>query len=144
VTNLLEAFEEFEFVAKRFKQTIPLAHKDYFILFKRGIRRFFVDTGRAKEYDPSLITEENLTEIPYDLGQDDITYILLAAQIAFYTQMISDIVQPNRITQHKTDALTVTFSDKVSAELTAEINDLENRLAEVYFKMPQYTLGVRE
>lgn len=142
MTNLLDVFEEFVFTAKRFKHSIPLSSRDYFILFKRGIRRYFIDTGRAKEYDPSLIKEDGLEEVPYDLDQDDITYILLAAQIAFYNQMAADIAQPNRITQHKTDALTVTFSDKATIEINTELSNLERRLSEVYFKMPQYSLGV--
>ena len=142
MTDLLSAFEEFEFSAKRFKHTIPLSHKDYFILFKRGIRRYFVDVGKADEYDPSLITEDMLEEVPYELKQDDISYIMAAAQMEFYIQMAADIAQPNRITQHKTDALTVTFSDKTTAEINAEIASLQRRLDEIYFKMPQYTLGV--
>lgn len=98
----------------------------------------FIDTGRADKYDPAMYTEAGLDKVEYDIGQDEQHYILLAAQVAFYRQMVADVSQPNRITQHKTDALTVTFSDKSNAELIGRISDLENELRETYHKMPQF------
>lgn len=138
MTDLTYIYEEYLMSVGRFKSTVPLNDHDKFIIFKRGIRRMFIDTGRADKYDPAMYTEAGLDKVEYDIGQDEQHYILLAAQVAFYRQMVADVSQPNRITQHKTDALTVTFSDKSNAELIGRISDLENELRETYHKMPQF------
>lgn len=138
MTNLREIYDEYVFSVSRYNATIPLGDDDLFIIFKRGIRRMFIDTGRADKYVSSKFTEMQLENIEYDIGQDEQQYILVAAQIAFYKQMAIDVAQPNRITQHKTDALTVTFSDKSNAELAGRISDLELELREIYHKMPQF------
>lgn len=138
MTDLREIYEEFLMLTGRYSPLVPLSEADKFIIFKRGVRRMFIDTGRAEDYVPSRITMETLGNVDYEMGQDELYYVLLAAQIAFYKQMAADVSQPNRITQHKTDALTVTFSDKTSGELVGRIADLENELREVYHKMPQF------
>lgn len=138
MTDLREIYEEFLMTVERYAPVVPFGDEDAFILFKRGVRRMFIDTGRAADYDPKKITERGLKNCEYDMGQDEQNYVLLAAQAAFYKQMAADIAQPNRITQHKTDALTVTFSDKTGAEINTRIGELEAELREAYHKMPQF------
>lgn len=142
MTDLSDLFDEFLLSVKSFKPLTPLNNEDRFILFKRGVRRMFIDTGRAEIYSPSLLPDEGeLKAFPFKLGVDEMEYILLSARIAFYKQMASDMAGPNRITSHKTDALTVTFSDKSYSDIAASIDGLENQLKELYLKMPQFHRG---
>lgn len=138
MTDMRETYEEFLMAVSRYTPLVPLNDVDKFIIFKRGIRRMFIDTGRADKYDPAMFTENRLDNVNFEMGHDEQYYVLLAAQVAFYKQMAADVSQPNRITQHKTDALTVTFSDKSNAELVGRIADIEQEMREIYHKMPQF------
>lgn len=142
MTDLTGLYEEFQMAVGVYKPITPLSPQDYFIVFKRGIRRMYIDTGRADQYDPNNFIEDTLNECPVDMGHDEQYYALLAAQLAFWQQMSADMASPNRITQHKTDALTVTFSDKSADNLFGTIHGLEADLVEAYHKMPQYARGI--
>lgn len=137
-TDLTEVYNEFRLIVGGYAPLTPLSEEDYFIIFKRGIRRMYIDTGRASLYVPSNFTEETLDACPVDMGVDEQYYALLAAQIAFWQQMGKDMASPNRMTKHQTDALSVTFSDKSADNLYATLHDLEADLREAYFKMPQF------
>lgn len=139
MTDLSQVYmEEYYFTVHRYTSIVPLAEEDYFTIFKRGIRRMFVDTGRAKDFNSMDYSYETMADCPHDFAEDEIDYILTAAKIAFYEQMVNDVSQPNRIVKHTTDALTVQFSDKSTAELNGIIADLEARLREIYFKMTRF------
>lgn len=138
MTDLTEVYEEYLATVSGYTPLTSLSDADYFIIFKRGIRRMYIDTGRAALYNPADFTEDTLDACPVDMGIDEQYYVLLAAQIAFWQQMSKDLASPTRMTKHQTDALSVTFSDKGGDNLFATLHDLEADLREAYFKMPQY------
>lgn len=143
MTDLSSLYDEYMVAVQHYQALIPLGQEDYFILFKRGVRRMYIDTGRPDQYKGSWLRSPNdLNVFPADVGEDEQEYILICAQLAFYNQMASDMSAPNQITQHKTDALTVTFSDKGFANLNSKLADLEQERTDVYHKMPQFARGV--
>lgn len=135
--SLQPIYSEYMLKVRSHTPLIPLSESDYFTLFKSGVRRMFVDTGRKDLYSPSAITSPE-SYLDVDIGVDEEDYIVIAAQIAFYEQMLSDVTSPNRITQHKTDALTVTFNNKDADQIAATLRGLESRLHEQFHKMPQF------
>lgn len=142
MTDLSALYDEYRSAVRNYQPLIPLGAEDYFIIFKRGVRRMYIDTGRADQYKGSwLHFPSDLDAFPADVGEDEQEYILVCAQLAFYNQMAGDMAAPNQITQHKTDALTVTFSDKGFNNLSAKLADLEQDRTELYHKMPQFVKG---
>lgn len=115
----------------------------------QAIKRLYIDTGRASEYNPDwLVVEEVENEdgemeeqlmLNVDLKIDEELYILLLAKISFFKRVQSDV---NNIVGYTTDALTVTNADKPYAHLQDTIADLDKERRIVYYKMVRYCLGV--
>lgn len=137
MTPLQPIYSEYMLKVRSHTPAISLSATDYFTLFKSGVRRMFVDTGRKDLYFPAAITSPE-SSLSVDIGVDEEEYIVIAAQIAFYEQMLADVTAPNRITQHKTDALTVTFNNKDAEQIASTLRGLEMRLNEQFHKMPQF------
>lgn len=116
----------------------PISHLDYKHMIVRGLKRLFIDTGRASEYDQSLL-DAGAEGWTYNRNFliDEEEYIILCAQIVFFKRVQSDV---NNILGYSTDALTVTNSDKPYANLRNTIDELEKRRRELYYRMPRYTL----
>jgi hypothetical protein len=143
MTTLSELYAEFRLRVRSHVPTIPLSEQDYFTIFKLGVRRLFVATGRAALYNPATLTSPD-SALSITLSQDEQDYIGIAALIAYYQQMMADAMGGDHVTQHKTDALTVTFSDKVIANYQSIISGLELQLREIYHKMPQFAEAMGE
>lgn len=97
----------------------------------------YVDTGRSDMYSGDKLNEDEM-EWSEDMGQDEQWYACIAAQIGFCDQVILDASGDGRITQHKTDALTVVYSDKSASIAESMRNALKEDLNEAFHKMPRY------
>lgn len=121
------------------KTPIELSEFDYEQMVINGIRRLFIDTGRASSYNADLIIRDEQDDATYD-GDfliDEEEYILLVAQIGFYQRVANDV---NNIVGYTTDALTVTNADKPYANLADTITKLERERRILYYKMVRYTM----
>lgn len=115
-----------------------LEAQDYIKMIVRGIRKLYVDTGRALEYSTELLNEnEGVVTFANDLALDEEEYVLLYAQIEFYKRVQTDV---NNIVGYTTDALTVTNADKPYAHLQDTIDNLEKERRIVYYKMIRFVL----
>lgn len=114
----------------------------YCKLILRGIRRVYLDTGRAAIYTDGMIGyDEDDPEIPVsfasDFMLDEYEAIMLAAQIEFFRMVQADV---NNIVGYSTDALTVTNSDKPYANLADTIRGLEARYQSAIYKHVRYMM----
>lgn len=126
-----------------------VSQEQYETMIAQAIKRLYIDTGRASEYDPEWLTtaetenedgemeEQSIFDV--DLKIDEEMYVLLLAKIAFFKKVQSDV---NNIVGYTTDALTVTNADKPYAHLQDTIADLDKERRIVYYKMVRYCLGV--
>lgn len=104
-----------------------------------GIKRLFIDTGRALEFDNSIFYEaedELLCEMNFAIDEEE--YILLVAQIQFFKRVQLDA---NTAVSYSTDAMTVTQANKPYEHLQDTIEKLEARRRELYYRMVRYTLS---
>lgn len=116
-----------------------LIDKDYDDLIVRGIKRLYIDTGRALEFSNSyfFVDEDGADSFLIDLKLDEEEYVLLCAQIAFFKKVQSDV---NNIVGYTTDALTVTNADKPYVHLQDTIDKLEQDRRIVYYKMIRFAM----
>ena len=87
----------------------PLSHLDYKKMVVRGIKRLFIDTGRALLYDTEKLNAgEDGWTYDYDIKIDEERYIVICAQIEFFRKVQTDV---NKAMGYTTDALSVTGAD---------------------------------
>ena len=138
--SITEAAEELMEEMAWQKTPEPIEPAQYEKMIVRGVKRLFIDTGRALEYDPALLYADETGYMFYDatFNIDEIAYIMLCAKIGFFHKVQTDV---NNIVSYTTDALSVTQADKPYAHLKDTVDRLENDRRILYYKMPRYTLG---
>ena len=115
---------------------------DYENLIMRAIRKLYVDTGRALQYNSSLFKiVKGMNYLDADLAADEIEYILLCAQIGFFKIVRASVDQ---MVSYTTDALSVANADKPYANIDGTISQLENERRIIYYKMVRYNLGYND
>lgn len=118
----------------------PVTFDNYLGMTLRALKRLFIDTGRASQYDVMKLTTLGDDSYNYDgtFFIDEEEYVLICAQIEFFKKVQSDV---NNAFSYTTDALTVTSADKPYANLKNTIERLENERRIIYFKMVRFTIG---
>lgn len=117
-----------------------MTERDYMLLVIRGIRRLYIDTGRAGSYSEDMYSENLETGETYfapALRVDEREYVMIVAEIAFYQLVQSDV---NNIVGYTTDALSVTNADKPYVHLQDTIAQRENERRRIFYKMTQYAM----
>ena len=119
-----------------FQQTPrEFSYDDYIKMVVYGLKRLYIDTGRASVWTDELIEDDNfMAELPID----EIEYVMLLAQIKFYETVRAAV---NEMVSYTTDALSVTQGDKPYQNLTGTLRELDNERRIVYYKMSRYALG---
>lgn len=138
--NLTALAEELKEQTEWQDTPFPLTDSQYLGMVLRGLKRLFIDTGRAAEFNPlKLVTLED-DSYNYDgtFLIDEEYYISLCSQIEFFKKVQSDV---NNSFGYSTDAITVTNADKPYANLKDTLADIDNERRIVYYKMVRFTLG---
>lgn len=112
-----------------------LSLTDYINFIIHGIRRLYVDTGRASAYSDDMVVHGKETMFAEDIPLDEREYVLLIAHIDFFKKVQAD---NNTRVSYTTDALSVTGGDKPYAHLRDTIEKLENERRILYYKMTTY------
>lgn len=119
----------------------PITDSQYLGMVVRGLRRLFIDTGRAAQYDVMKYTtlEDEIGTYCYDddFFVDEEEYIIICAQMEFFQKVQTDV---NNQFGYSTDAITVTNADKPYANLKDTLDKLENDRRITYFKMVRFTI----
>lgn len=116
----------------------PLQLEHYSDMIAYGIKRLYIDTGRALEFKSDSIVVEGYEPVfTGDLALDEEEYVLICAQIDFFKKVQSDV---NNIVGYTTDALTVTNADKPYVHLQDTIDKQEQERRIVYYKMIRFAM----
>lgn len=104
-----------------------------------GIKDLFIMTGRAAQYSDDLFVAEDGVPVLFngELLADEREYVLVAAQISFFSKVKTDV---NNHVGYTTDALSVTHADKPYRYLSETIMELESRKRVLWFKMSRYNI----
>lgn len=118
----------------------PITVGQYEAMILYGIRRLYIDTGRASLYDTGNYTvdEEEGLLFNEDLPIDEQEYVMLCAKINFYKRVQTGV---NKAVDYGTNAIKVSGAKNQFGNIKQMLEDLENRRRELYYRMPRYTLG---
>jgi len=144
MTDIMELVKEL-YTRVEWQKTPGAVYKeDLAELIAAAIKDLFIMTGRTMQHSEDMWVYDEISEdfkVPVffdaDLLLDEREYVLVCAQIAFFTKVRTDV---NNIVGYSTDALTITHGDKPYAYLTGTINELETRRRSLWFKMSRYTI----
>jgi hypothetical protein len=126
-----------------FQQTPrPMTDEEYELMVVHGLKRLFIDTGRADSYDSNKLYSID-DELVYDenLNINEEEYIKIVSQMQFFQTVRASV---NSMVSYSTDALSVTQGDKPYANITGTLKELENERRIVYYKMVPYTITVND
>ena len=125
--ELLTALKE---KTKLQKTPINYTDDDYTALLLDGIRTLYIDLGWEEQYSIEFDEKETLFTVLPSISERE--YILLSAQIGFYSMIQQDV---NTMIGYTTDTLSITNADKPYANISNEINRLESRRSELFHKI---------
>lgn len=139
MTSIKELAERLAEEVRWQKTPVSLTEEDYQDIIIKAIKRLYIDTGRASEFNTSMIQEVGWEQVfTEDLPIDEEEYVLICAQIGFFNQVKADV---NNIVGYTTDALSVTNADKPYANMKDTLEKLENDRRITYYKMVRYAMG---
>lgn len=121
------------------KTPMPLSDGDYLDMIRYGIKKLYIDTGRASVFNKNMIYMSSWGDVVLsaDLPADEEEYAMICAQITFFQRVAMDV---NNIVGYTTDAITVTNADKPYANLKDTLDRLEKERRICYYRMSRYTL----
>lgn len=122
------------------KTPMPLSDTDYIEMMRYGIKKLYIDTGRASLFNNGMIHKDQWGDVVFtaDLPADEEEYAMICAQISFFQRVATDV---NNIVGYTTDALTVTHADKPYANLKDTMDRLERERRILYYKMVRYSIA---
>lgn len=123
--NITDLVDELQDQIRWQKTPEELELSDYEQFVVHGLKRLYIDTGRASSFDHNSIVRDAETDhlmFYQDLQIDEEEYVLICAQIQFFKRVATDV---NRLVGYTTNALSVTNSDKPYANLKDSIEKLE-------------------
>lgn len=115
-----------------------LSIDDYTLMICNGLKRLYIDTARASDFNYNMISSQDNNEVVFenDLQIDEEEYVMICAKINFFRRVATDV---NNIVGYTTNALSVTNADKPYANLKDTIEALENDRRTLFFKMTTYS-----
>ena len=121
---------------QRTPQTLRL--DDYVQMIQNGIKRLYIDTSRASEFNYNMISDSNGSDVIFsqDLPIDEEEYVMVCAKINFFRRVATDV---NNIVGYTTNALSVTNADKPYSNIKNTLEDLENERRIIFYKMTNYS-----
>lgn len=123
------------------KTPLPLSEYDYIDMVKSGVKKLYIDTGRASVFNSSMFKTDIDGEVflQTDLPIDEEEYVMICAKLKFFERVATDV---NNIVGYVSDALTVTNADKPYANLKDTMDRLERERRICYYKMARYTIAI--
>lgn len=121
------------------KTPMPLKDEDYIDMMRYGIKKLYIDTGRASLFNSSMVQTDQWGDVTFtaDLMADEEEYAMICAQISFFQRVATDV---NNIVGYVTDAMTVTNADKPYSNLKDTMDRLERERRILYYKMHRFAM----
>lgn len=121
------------------KTPMPLRDEDYIDMMRYGIKKLYIDTGRASLFNSSMVQTDQWGDVTFtaDLMADEEEYAMICAQISFFQRVATDV---NNIVGYVTDAMTVTNADKPYSNLKDTMDRLERERRILYYKMHRFAM----
>jgi hypothetical protein len=133
-TNVLEIRDSLKDNVKFYRQRTPIIYtysdSEYLKLTKKGIQKLYVDIGWTT-WSTDYVDAATPT-ISKDLTLVEKEYCLIASEIAFWNQCLSDW---NTVVGYTTDALSITHTNKIGETVTETLERLRNDLSELFYKL---------
>lgn len=109
---------------------LTITDDDYNQLILDGIKTLYIDLNKEALFEQDV--NENSLEINTMFSISEVEYIINSASIGFYNLIQSTV---NTLYGYSTDALTITNADKPYANISNEIDRLQNRQIELFSKI---------
>ena len=120
-------------------QSVPedVTREDLTQYIAEAIRHMYVMTGRALTFSEDWFTSEGnmYTLFSQDLPLDEQDYILVTAEVLFYTEAQTAV---DHLVSYTTDAFSLTHGDKPFQNITEMLKDAQRRQREIWYKMTRY------
>ena len=120
-------------------QSVPedVTKEDLTTYIAESIRHLYVMTGRSSSFSEDWFTHEAdiYTEFSQDLPIDEQEYVLVSAEVLFYTNAQTSV---DHLVSYTTDAFSLTHGDKPFENLKAMLEDAQKRQREIWYKMTRY------
>lgn len=120
-------------------QSVPdnVTQEDLTGFIARGIRELYVKTGRAGSFSENMFLREDMRYIEFSetLPLDELEYVLICAEIAFYQKVQASV---DKLVSYTTDALSVTHGDKPYANLKNTIEERKEERRIIWYKMTRF------
>lgn len=113
------------------KTPIEYTLDDYNVFILDGIKALYVDLNKSILYRKEF-NEDDLFFVDKELLISEEEYILLKAHLNFYKTIQADV---NSIVGYSTDSLSITNADKPYANISNEMERIERRLVDLFFKV---------
>jgi hypothetical protein len=132
-TNLLELRDEMISEVALYKTPITYTNTLYNSIITKASKNFYIDTGRENSWATQYSVISSTPTLSIDLTLTEREYIVTLGQIVFIDQIKSDVA---KLVSYSTDSLSVTQGDKPYRNLSEDRKNLENRLLELFYKLP--------
>lgn len=115
-------------------QQIPIVYTDldYADMIVHGLKQLYVDLCIAEEYDADVTVNGIHYKLNRKLSITEEEYVLVCALMDFYQVVQQDV---NTIVGYSTDSLSLTNADKPYQNIAGEIEKLNKRSVELFFKL---------
>jgi hypothetical protein len=142
-TSIVEIRDLLKDNVKFYRQRTPIIYSyndtEYLKLAKRGIQSLYIDAG-WNTWDIDYVDSATPT-LNKSLTLIEKEYALVAAEIAFWNQCLSDY---NTILSYTTDSLSVTGSGNIGKLISETIQRLNLRQTELFYKLGSSVTSMSE
>ena len=132
-TSLLDLQQEIQSATALYKTPIVYTPVLYQSITIRAAKQFYIDTGRDGNWNTQYSIVSSTPTFSVDLSLTEQEYIIIWGQMIFIDQVKSDVA---KLVSYSTDSLSVTQGDRPYKSLSEDRKNLENRLLELFYKLP--------
>lgn len=116
-----------------YKTPIVYSNIIYDQIMLKAAKNFYIDIGREDSWTIQYSMVSSTPTLSVDLTLTEREYIITLGQIFFIDQIKSDVA---KLVSYSTDSLSVTQGDKPYRNLSEDRKNLEQRLLELFYKLP--------
>jgi hypothetical protein len=132
-TSLFDLRDEMKLEVVLYKTPIVYSNTLYDSIITKAAKNFYIDAGKENSWATQYSVVSSTPTLSVDLTLTEREYIVTLCQMIFIDQIKSDVA---KLVSYSTDSLSVTQGDKPYRNLSEDRKNLENRLLELFYKLP--------